>query len=257
MKIIQLFLICLLWLTDNCYASSPYLYQLKIYHCQNEQQEERVEHYLREAFVPALHRANIEAVGIFKPIAYKTTSLEKCIYVFIPYASFDLYLKLEETLTKDGIYQRAGADYIQASYNTPPYHRIETILIQAFPKSPIFNIPKLQGNRKDRVYELRSYEGPTEKLYKNKVEMFNLGDEIGLFKRLGFNAVFYGEVLAGSKMPNLMYLTTFENMVSREEHWKAFNNDPYWKKLSSSPNYQHNVSHADIVFLHPTDYSDL
>src|SRR5690606_23190700 len=141
--------------------------------------------------------------------------------------------------------------------NTPPYHRIETILIQAFPKSPIFNIPKLQGNRKDRVYELRSYEGPTEKLYKNKVEMFNLGDEIGLFKRLGFNAVFYGEVLAGSKMPNLMYLTTFENMVSREEHWKAFNNDPYWKKLSSSPNYQHNVSHADIVFLRPTDYSDL
>ncbi len=63
---------------------------------------------------------------------------------------------------------------------------------------------------KDRAYELRSYESPTEKLYWNKVEMFNKGDEIGLFKRLNFNAmVFYGEVVAGSRMPNLMHLTDF------------------------------------------------
>ena len=86
--------------------------------------------------------------------------------------------------------------------------------------------------------------------------MFNDGDEIGLFKRLGFNAIFYGEVLAGAKMPNLMYMTSFENMDERNAHWKSFVDDPQWKKLVAMPEYQHNVSHIDIMFLRPTDYSD-
>jgi len=77
-----------------------------------------------------------------------------------------------------------------------------------------------------------------------------------LFKRLNFNAIFYSEVVAGSKMPNLMYMTSFENRADREDHWKNFVNDPYWKKLSALPEYQNNVSHIDITFLYPTDYSD-
>ena len=81
---------------------------------------------------------------------------------------------------------------------------------------------------KERVYELRSYEGHTEKISKNKIKMFNDGDEVGLFKRLNFNAVFYGEVVAGSRMPNLMYLTTFENHPDRDAHWKSFSADEYW-----------------------------
>ena len=42
------------------------------------------------------------------------------------------------------------------------------------------------------------------------------GGEIILFDRLDFNAVFYGEVISGSKMPNLMYMTTFDNQESRD-----------------------------------------
>ena len=87
--------------------------------------------------------------------------------------------------------------------------------------------------------------------------MFNEGGEVTLFKRLGFNAVFYGEVLSGSRMPNLMYMTTFENQASRDEHWKAFSNDPEWKKLSSMPEYQNNVSKINIYFVYPTEYSDI
>jgi hypothetical protein len=57
-------------------------------------------------------------------------------------------------------------------------------------------------------------------------------------------------------MPNLMYMTCFENKADRDDHWKSFSQDPYWKKLSSMPEYQKNVSHIDIIFLRPTDYSD-
>ena len=58
-------------------------------------------------------------------------------------------------------------------------------------------------------------ESATEKNLKIKVQMFNQGDEIGLFKRLNFNAIFYSEVISGSKMPNLMYMTSFENKAAR------------------------------------------
>ena len=110
--------------------------------------------------------------------------------------------------------------------------------------------------RSERVYELRSYEGGTEKLFRNKVEMFNQGGEIKLFDRLKFNGVFYGEVLSGSRMPNLMYMTSFENIEDRDAHWKTFGQDPEWKKLSGLPQYQKNVSKSDIILMKATDYSD-
>ena len=86
--------------------------------------------------------------------------------------------------------------------------------------------------------------------------MFNEGGEIDLFKRLNFNPVFYSEVIAGSKMPNLMYMTTFENMAERDAYRKAFGDDPFWKKLSAMTEYQNNVLKIDIIFLYPADYSD-
>ena len=86
--------------------------------------------------------------------------------------------------------------------------------------------------------------------------MFVEGDEVALFKRLGFNAVFYADVLAGSKMPNLMYMTTFANQASRDDHWKAFTDDAQWKSLKGNPVYQNNISKITIWFLRPTDYSD-
>ncbi|MDB5209477.1 MAG: family containing protein, partial [Sediminibacterium sp.] len=117
--------------------------------------------------------------------------------------------------------------------------------------------PSLNGDPAERIYELRSYEGASEILYKQKVHMFNEGGEIALFNRLGFNAVFYAEVLSGSHMPNLMYMTSFDNRASRDEHWKNFGADSEWKRLSALPEYQHTVSKADIFFLHPAAYSEL
>ena len=117
--------------------------------------------------------------------------------------------------------------------------------------------PQLKGPKSERVYELRSYESASEKIYWNKVKMFNAGGEIKLFDRLGFNGIFYGEVVFGSKMPNLMYMTSFENKEERDLHWKTFGSDPAWKELSSKPGYQHNVSKHDITFLQATSYSDL
>lgn len=231
------------------------LYQLKTYTLETDEQMLVVDHYLKDAFLPALKKLGINTVGVFKPRPNEE-DLSKKIWVLIPFSSMEQFLNLESNLAKDGSYLAAGTEYIQASHELPPYQRVESTLLKAFIDMPVMQIPELDRPRADRVYELRSYESPTEKLYWNKVDMFNAGGEVKLFDRLNFNAVFYGEVISGSKMPNLMYMTTFSDQESRDKHWDTFRESPEWKELVVIPKYQNNVSHADIFFLYPTEYSD-
>lgn len=237
-------------------APSREFLELRTYRFKNLAQQERVETYLQKALIPALHRLGMKKIGVFKPLESDSTYGKK-LYLLIPFRSFGEIEQLSEKLEKDKQYLADGAVYIDAPYDNPPYARFETAILKAFTGMPESATPALQGVVNERVYELRSYEGPTEKIYQNKVQMFNAGDEVGIFKRLGFNAVFYAEVIAGSTMPNLMYMTTFENQASRDQHWKAFSEDPQWKKLLAMPEYQHNVSKHVIFFLRPTEYSDI
>lgn len=229
-------------------------YQLTVYHYTNSSQEKVLDNYFQNALLPALHRMNIKNIGVFKNHSNDTLT-DKTMYVFMP-VEWNNIVNMIGKLNNDKEYQLKGSEYLDAVYTNPPYSRMETIILHAFPLAPQFQVPKLNGTRRDRVYELRSYESATEKIFANKVKMFNEGDEIGLFKRLNFNAAFYSEVISGSKMPNLMYMTCHENRETRDANWKNFSADPYWKQLSSMPEYQHNVSHIDISFLYPTDYSD-
>jgi hypothetical protein len=230
-------------------------YRLTVYHFNTVKQEKILDSYFEKALLPALHKKNIKNIGVFKSWANDTVT-DKMIYIFIPFKSLELATNAFDGLRNDNDYASAGTDYLNAAYNDPPYSRMETILLKAFPLAPQMQLPSLKSAKKERVYELRSYESATELKFDNKVKMFNEGDEIGLFKKLNFNAIFYSEVVAGSKTPNLMYMTSFENKADRDEHWKTFGNDPYWKKLSAMPEYQNNVSHIDITFLYPTEYSD-
>jgi hypothetical protein len=231
-------------------------YQLSVYHYSTMEQEKSLDTYLQNALLPALRRMNIAHIGVFRAIANDTSTFKR-LYLLLPLKNLEMVAKIPARLENDKAYQSAGADYINTPYTAPFYSRIETILAQAFPLAPQYQVPALTAQKKDRVYELRSYESASEKIFKNKVKMFNDGDEIGLFKKLNFNAVFYSEVIAGGKMPNLLYMTCFESMADRDAHWKSFFGHPDWKKLSSLPEYQHNVSHIDITFLRPAEYSDL
>ena len=252
---IALLLMIFLVTESRAEASGKTYYQLTVYHFTTDAQEQVLDGYLQEALLPALHRQQIKQVGVFKAIS-NDTSTQKKLYVLIPFQSLEAVTAVPLKLQNDKEYQTKGAAYINAVYNAAVYTRMETILPQAFSLAPVMQLPQLKAPKKERVYELRSYESATEKIFQNKVHMFNEGDEIGLFKRLNFNAIFYAEVVAGSKMPNLVYMTSVENMADRDAHWKSFGSDPHWKKLSAMPEYKNNVSHIDIMFLRPTDYSD-
>lgn len=231
-------------------------YVIKIYHCSNEEQLNKTEIFIEKAWKPAVHRFGIAKIGAFKPITNDTSSVKK-LYLLVPMSSTAAIHQLEDFLINDQQYLKEGAVYIQTAYDQAAYERIETIVLRAFSDMPNVSVPLLKSHRLQRIYELRSYESATEWLYRKKVEMFNKGGEIKLFKRLNFNAVFYGEVLAGSRMPNLMYMTSFENIMDRNDHWKSFIADAEWQVISAKPEYRNTVSKIDIVLLYPTQYSDL
>jgi hypothetical protein len=229
-------------------------YEIRVYHLKTDAQEKTVDSFLKNAYLPALHKAGIQKIGVFKPVEPDTA--DRRIYVIAPYKNPTQIVATAEALLADKKFLENGKEYLDAPFNIPPFDRLESIVLKAFSHNPILQLPSLKGPRENRVYELRSYEGHSEKIFRNKVKMFNEGGEVALFKRLGFNATFYAEVVAGSRMPNLMYMTTFEDRTSRDEHWKTFGGDPEWKKLSSMPEYQNNVSKIDIYLIRPTEYSD-
>jgi len=235
-------------------AASQYYYQLKIYHYKSKAQEDRLDAYLQNAYLPAMHKAGIKDVGVFKVL--KPDSVDKKIYVYVAYRTWDALENTDQKLLKDQTYLDAGKDYLDAPYNDPTYTRMETIVLRAFPGAPEPNVPNLTAKKADRIYELRSYESATEKYNASKVKMFNVGDEISIFKKYNFNAMFYGEVIAGSHMPNLMYITTFNGLQDNKDKWKLFFDDEHFKALGKMAEYQKNVSKSESLFLYPTDYSD-
>jgi hypothetical protein len=247
-------LLCVLLSISVSYGqqNNKYFYELKVYHFANEAQRERVDQYLKDAYVPAMHRAGIEQLGVF----HTTEDESPKTYVLVPYTSFEKVMQTALALEKDKKHLSAGSDYLNAAHDKAPYERIESNLLQAFTDMPGPLVPKLSSSKSEHVYELRSYEGATEKLYASKVNMFNEGDEIEIFNNLGFESVFYAETLFGARMPNLMYMTAYENRAERDKLWEDFNNDPTWQKLRAMDEYQNNVSKADIIFLRAADYSD-
>jgi hypothetical protein len=230
-------------------------YEIKIYHITDKVQESKVDAYLKDAYLPALHRAGIPIVGVFKPVE-ADTAFGKLVYVLIPFKTVDQFMQLPDQLIKDKVLAEAGKAFIDAPVNEAPYKRFESIFLKAFTNFPLFFTPKFSTLPSERIYELRSYESATDAKAVKKIEMFNTGGEIDIFKKLEFNPVFWGEVLIGSHMPNLMYMTTFSDMKSHDDHWKAFGATDEWKKLSGMDEYKNTVSKASPFLLHPTSYSD-
>ena len=85
---------------------------------------------------------------------------------------------------------------------------------------PKLEVPAGVAEKKPRIFELRTYESHSKSANKKKIEMFNTG-ELGIFRRTGLQPVFFGETLIGTKMPNLTYMLTFENMAAHDKNWGA------------------------------------
>jgi hypothetical protein len=64
--------------------------------------------------------------------------------------------------------------------------------------------------------------------------MFDEG-EINLFRKVGMVPVFFGEAIAGQRMPNLTYMVGYDDFAARERTWSTFVSHPEWKKMLMQP----------------------
>jgi len=240
---------------SNAQKGKQMYYEIKIYRFNSPSQVEATDNYLKNAFIPASHRAGITNIGVFKPVE-ADTAFGKMVYVFIPYKTPDEYFKLVGTLESDQTYQQAGKAFLDADVKAAPFTRYESVFLKAFAFMPQMKTFQYSTPASERIYELRSYESATEAKALKKIHMFNEGGETKIFEAIGSNAVFYGQVLLGSQKPRLMYLTTYADMKTHDEKWNAFRNHPDWKKLSSMEEYKNSTSKTKAFLCHPTDYSD-
>lgn len=229
-------------------------FQLKLYRYDSSEQEALLDSYFQNALLPALHRAGIEHVGVFKPVEGLNEESDFLV-LLTPYGSLDQFEQLPALLADDQEYLQAGAAYIDAPHDAAPFSRIESFLLRSFSATPTLVLPELDSPRSGRVYELRSYEAATEKLYELKVEMFNEG-ESALFQELKFNPVFFCEVLSSAHMPHLMYMTAHADTTARRLNWEAFGTHPEWDRMKNLERYQNTVSNITVYLLYPTAYSD-
>lgn len=229
-------------------------FQLQIFSYETAEQEVVLDAYFQYALLPGLHRAGIKNVGVFKPID-GLNERKDFMMVVTPFQSLNQFEQLPELMIKDEEYQETADAYINAAHDNPTYSRIETMILRSFSATPQLVLPDLSTPRSERVYEFRSYEAATEKLYNLKVEMFNEGESV-LFQELKFNPVFFCEVLSSAHMPHLIYMTTHADTTAQKANWDAFVNHPEWDRMKNLERYQNTVSSITKYLLYPTEYSD-
>jgi hypothetical protein len=109
-----------------------------------------------------------------------------------------------------------------------------------------------------RVFELRTYttnEGKLDDLHKRFRE-----HTCELFKKHGIEPVGFWtpQDEKDDKENKLIYLIAFPSREAAKESWKAFGNDPEWKRvLTESHKDGVIVKQVESTYLDPTDYSPI
>ena len=234
-------------------SGRPQYYELRTYFTSSERQQNLVNEYWQNAGVPAYNRMGIAPIGVFTDLKDSAASR---IVVLIPFDKPDGYAAVPARLAADSVYRKASAAFMAVPKSEPAFERIESTLLVAFDGMKRLALPPSAAEKKPWIFELRNYWSHSESKGINKVEMFNNG-EIDLMADVGLCPVFFGRVLVGPQMPNMVYMVSGENMEEHGKHWKGFGESPVWKKLLNDPQYADNVSNIIAVFLKRTSASQI
>jgi hypothetical protein len=137
----------------------------------------------------------------------------------------------------------------------PPFENQTNTLMEAADYSPEI-VPVDPPPKTPRIFELRVYRSPSYRHLKVIHNRF-AGAEIKIFNRVGVNPIFYASTVAGPSMPNLTYLTPFDDLATREKAWNAFAADPEWVKVRKESIDQHGqaVNSTQISIYRAASYS--
>jgi len=244
-------------LTAQAAAEGAHYYELRAYETRNDLKPNRVQDFFRDHFLPAMKRQGVGPVGCFTAIAGFT---RPGLLVVIDYKSLAEMQSAHERVAVDREYGKALQELEGAG--DLPYVRYETTVLRAFDRHPKVDapnpLPDKDGKPQLRVFELRTYESRTTLSLRNKVEMFNQ-EEIKIFRDCGFAPVFFGETVAGARMPSLTYMVGFDSMEEREKAWAKFGSSPDFNRIKVRPGWTdaEAVSNIHSAFLRPTPFSQI
>ena len=231
-------------------------YQLRKYTLRNGPQLALCQGYFERALIPALNRMGMGPVGAFKlDIGPETPTY----YVLIPSATAEALVTLDARLGADPDYVKGAAGFRDAPASAPAFERSERSLLAAFSGWPKLTAPKaVDGKLPKRIFQLRTYESPSQVAHTRKMAMFNEA-EIAIFTRAGLTPVFFADTLIGTRMPCLTYMLTFADTAELTAHWAAFSADPEWKELSRKPGNTDAeiVSNISNLYLSPLACSQI
>jgi hypothetical protein len=230
-------------------------YELRKYRMESGPQPKLADAYVAEALIPALNKLGISPVGAFLlDIGPETPTM----YLLLPSQSVETLVTTDLHLAKNEEFLKAASPFWSAPAKEPAFVRAESSLMIAFEGYPKLTLPPVTASKAKRVFQLRTYESPSNAAHVRKVEMFHSG-EFGAFERAGFWQVFYGDSLIGERLPNLTYMLSFPDIGEMTDKWDKFGADPEWKKLLQNPrfNYESIVTNITNLILKPTSYSQI
>jgi hypothetical protein len=227
-------------------------YQLRRYDLMSGPQLKLTENFFRDALIPAAKRMGLGPVGAFK---LEFGEQSPAYYLLIPGSSVATVAEFDLRLAKDAAFLQAAAPFWNAKSTSPAFQRVEISLLAAFQGWPRITPPGTSGKR---IFQLRTYESPSNFDHVRKVEMFHSG-EFEIFRKAGFNPVFFGDVLAGPRLPKLTYMLSFADLSELEARWQIFSSDPEWKKLQADPRFGFDqiVSNITNLILTPLEGSQI
>ncbi len=234
-------------------AARNQYFLLRCYYMRSGAQVDRTTKFLGSAYLPAAKRAGAKTLGFFSPVIGERSPF---ILALAVYPSISALETSEAHMAADKDFQTAADAY--DIIGDPAYIRIETELLRAFDGIPELTAPPNDGKRAARIFEMRTYESPSEKAGRRKIKMFEDG-EAGIFRRLGMEPVFFGQGAIGAHLPSLSYMLSYDDLASRDRLWKAFGADPEWQKLRAQPGLSDAeiVSNIDNRILRPLSFSEI
>jgi len=230
--------------------------ELRKYYLVNRSAAARFNTFLEKAALPALNRIGVEPVGVFT-VTYGENMPGLTVMILLPFSSLEAWATAKSRLALDEGFNRDGADVLDTSQANPAYLRVDTSLLHCFKGMPTLEVPPQKKAGKARLFELRIYESHCVKPALKKIEMFNEGGEIEIFRKTGLNPVFFSETLAGTQMPNLHYMLCHDDMAARDAGWDRFAKDPAWIALRDMEKYKDTVSNITDVILRPAEFSQV
>jgi hypothetical protein len=234
-------------------ASNREFYQIRRYSLLSGPQTKLTESYFSDALIPAVGRVGMGPVGAFRVDIGPETPV---YYVLIPGASLQALAELDLRLVDDAAFLKAADPFWNATAVAPAFQRVESSLLAAFAGWP--KLTASAATKGKRIFQLRTYESPSNGDHVRKVEMFHSG-EFEIFLKAGFHPVFFGDTLVGSRMPNLTYMLSFADQAELDAKWNLFRDDPDWRKLSTSPRFASDqiVTNITNLILSPLGCSQI